>query len=107
MPALLDAVMSMNTALRSLGTKISQRWLIRYDKPGCPEGSPEEDWSHAAQELRARGEGPQKSCSLKRLTRVMPVYLENCRANAPYCRGGVRQATGDRTATLLLGMVSW
>ena len=23
---------------------------------GCPEGSPEEDWFHAAQELRARGE---------------------------------------------------
>ncbi len=27
---------------------------------GCPEGSPEEDWFHAAQELRARGEGLQK-----------------------------------------------
>src|SRR6266496_2729219 len=26
-------------------------------------------------------------------------------SHAPYCRGGVRQATGDRTATLLLGMV--
>ena len=25
--------------------------------------------------------------------------------SAPYCRGGVRQATGDRTATLLLGIV--
>jgi len=24
---------------------------------GCPEGSPEEDWSHAVQELRARREG--------------------------------------------------
>jgi hypothetical protein len=24
---------------------------------GCPEGSPEEDWFHAAQELRARAEG--------------------------------------------------
>jgi len=24
---------------------------------GCPDGSPEEDWFHAAQELRARGEG--------------------------------------------------
>jgi len=27
---------------------------------GCPEGSPEEDWFHAAQELRARCEGPRK-----------------------------------------------
>jgi hypothetical protein len=27
---------------------------------GCPEGSPEDDWFHAAQELRARGEGLQK-----------------------------------------------
>src|SRR6266852_3373731 len=26
-------------------------------------------------------------------------------SQAPYCRGGVRQATGDRTATLLLGIV--
>ena len=25
-------------------------------------------------------------------------------SQAPYCRGGVRQATGDRTATLLLGI---
>jgi len=24
---------------------------------GCPEGSPDEDWFHAAQELRARAEG--------------------------------------------------
>jgi hypothetical protein len=24
-------------------------------------------------------------------------------SQAPYCRGGVRQATGDRIATLLLG----
>lgn len=29
------------------------RWQAR----GCPEGSPEEDWFHAAQELRARAEG--------------------------------------------------
>ena len=27
---------------------------------GCPEGSPEEDWFRAAQELRARKEGLQK-----------------------------------------------
>ncbi|MGA2116749.1 MAG: DUF2934 domain-containing protein [Bryobacteraceae bacterium] len=27
---------------------------------GCPEGSPEEDWSHAVQELRARREGSRK-----------------------------------------------
>jgi hypothetical protein len=27
---------------------------------GCPQGSPEEDWFHAAQELRTRGEGLQK-----------------------------------------------
>ena len=27
---------------------------------GCPEGSPEEDWFQAAQELRARSEGSQK-----------------------------------------------
>ena len=27
---------------------------------GCPEGSPEEDWFHAAHELRARGEGLPK-----------------------------------------------
>ncbi len=25
-------------------------------------------------------------------------------SHAPYCRGGVRQATGERTATLLLGI---
>ena len=29
------------------------RWQAR----GCPDGSPEEDWFHAAQELRARAEG--------------------------------------------------
>jgi hypothetical protein len=27
---------------------------------GCPEGSPEEDWFHAVQELRARREGLHK-----------------------------------------------
>src|ERR1035438_6470046 len=27
---------------------------------GCPEGSPEEDWFHAAEELRARAGGLQK-----------------------------------------------
>ncbi len=27
---------------------------------GCPEGSPEDDWFHAAQELRVRREGRQK-----------------------------------------------
>ena len=27
---------------------------------GCPEGSPEEDWFHAVQELRARREGLRK-----------------------------------------------
>ena len=27
---------------------------------GCPQGSPEEDWLRAAQELRARGEGLHK-----------------------------------------------
>jgi hypothetical protein len=31
-------------------------WLAR----GCPEGSPEEDWFRATQELRTRREGPQK-----------------------------------------------
>lgn len=28
-----------------------------WQAPGCPLGSPEEDWFHAAHELRARGEG--------------------------------------------------
>ena len=27
-----------------------------WESRGCPEGSPEEDWFRAAQELRARGE---------------------------------------------------
>src|ERR1700682_2907525 len=33
------------------------------------------------------------------------VTLQATVSHAPYCRGGVRQATGDRMATLLLGMV--
>ena len=32
------------------------QWQTR----GCPVGSPEEDWFHAAHELRARAEGHQK-----------------------------------------------
>ena len=32
-----------------------------WEARGCPEGSPEDDWLRAAHELRARGEGPQKS----------------------------------------------
>ncbi|SRR5579864_268173 len=31
-----------------------------WEARGCPEGSPEEDWFHAAQQLRARGESLTK-----------------------------------------------
>src|SRR5579864_1130077 len=33
------------------------------------------------------------------------VMLPATVSHAPYCRGGVRQATGDRIATFLLGIV--
>ena len=31
-----------------------------WERRGCPEGSPDEDWSHAAQQLRDRKESHQK-----------------------------------------------
>jgi len=36
---------------------ISALAYTRWQARGCPDGSQEEDWFHAAQELRARAEG--------------------------------------------------
>ena len=37
--------------------EIAVRAHALWQARGCPQGSPEEDWFNAAQELRARGEG--------------------------------------------------
>lgn len=42
--------------------------------------------------------------SQPRATRPSVILLATV-SHAPYCRGGVRQATGDSTAILLLGMI--
>ena len=39
---------------------IAARAYAIWQARGCAEGSPEADWFHAAQELRARGEGLPK-----------------------------------------------
>ena len=41
---------------REIAALAHQLWELR----GCPEGSPDEDWAHAAQQLRDRKESRQK-----------------------------------------------
>jgi len=40
--------------------EIAELAYALWQARGCPQGSPEEDWFHAARELRARGEGLPK-----------------------------------------------
>ena len=53
---------------------------------GCPEGSPEEDWFQAAQELRARSEGlPEVNAHQKGSESMKRSYLSSFPMRAVFC----------------------